>query len=109
MTRAKRHLALLVPQRFYVTQQSARGDRHVYGALSRFVPAQVAELLEGVHAPRVHPGVAEPAGQGVGRLGVAARGLVARCTQKCERGPVKDPFGPLSRVASLTIADRFGN
>jgi DNA helicase-2/ATP-dependent DNA helicase PcrA len=48
MTRAKQHLALLVPQRFYVTQQSARGDRHIYGALSRFVTPQVAALFNGV-------------------------------------------------------------
>ncbi|HSB25900.1 MAG TPA: ATP-dependent helicase [Burkholderiaceae bacterium] len=45
MTRARQHLHLLVPQRFYVTQQGSAGDRHVYGALSRFVPAQVAELF----------------------------------------------------------------
>jgi DNA helicase-2/ATP-dependent DNA helicase PcrA len=48
MTRAKRHLALLVPQRFYVTQQGARGDRHVYAALSRFMPPGVARLFEDV-------------------------------------------------------------
>ena len=42
MTRAKRHLALLVPQRFYVAQQAARGGRHVYASLSRFVPPEVA-------------------------------------------------------------------
>jgi DNA helicase-2/ATP-dependent DNA helicase PcrA len=46
MTRAKEHLALLVPQRFYVTQQSARGDRHLYGARSRFVTPQVAALFD---------------------------------------------------------------
>ena len=37
MTRAKDHLHLLVPQRFYVTQQSARGDRHLYAGRSRFI------------------------------------------------------------------------
>ncbi|HUG25712.1 ATP-dependent helicase [Piscinibacter sp.] len=46
MTRAKRHLHLLVPQRFYVTQQGAGGDRHVYGALTRFIPPPVAALFE---------------------------------------------------------------
>ena len=46
MTRAQHHLHLLVPQRFYVTQQAARGDRHVYGALSRFIPPQVAAHFE---------------------------------------------------------------
>jgi DNA helicase-2/ATP-dependent DNA helicase PcrA len=46
MTRAKRHLALLVPQRFHVTQQSKYGDRHLYGSLTRFVPPAVAALFD---------------------------------------------------------------
>ena len=46
MTRAKQHLHLLVPQRFYVTQQRAFGDRHLYGALTRFIPPEVAAHFE---------------------------------------------------------------
>ena len=42
MTRAQHQLQLLVPQRFYVTQQAARGDRHLWGGLSRFIPPPVA-------------------------------------------------------------------
>lgn len=38
MTRAKRHLQLIVPQRFYVTQQRQLGDRHLYGGRTRFIP-----------------------------------------------------------------------
>ena len=38
MTRAKRHLQLIVPQRFYVTQQRQAGDRHLYGGRTRFLP-----------------------------------------------------------------------
>ena len=38
MTRAKNHLHLIVPQRFYATQQTKSGDRHVYAALTRFIP-----------------------------------------------------------------------
>ncbi|HZQ62201.1 MAG TPA: ATP-dependent helicase [Casimicrobiaceae bacterium] len=38
MTRAKDRLFLLVPQRFYVHQQAAFGDRHVYASRSRFLP-----------------------------------------------------------------------
>lgn len=38
MTRAKDHLDLLVPQRFYVSAQSASGDRHVYANRTRFIP-----------------------------------------------------------------------
>ena len=48
MTRARQHLALLVPQRFYMTQQSGRGDRHVYAARSRFVTPEVAALFDEV-------------------------------------------------------------
>ena len=46
MTRAKRQLTLLMPQRFYVTQQPAYGDRHLHALPSRFVPASVATLFE---------------------------------------------------------------
>jgi DNA helicase-2/ATP-dependent DNA helicase PcrA len=43
MTRARRHLNLLAPQRFHVTQQSRWGDRHLYASLSRFLsPAVLA-------------------------------------------------------------------
>jgi len=42
MTRAKDHLHLLVPQRFHVHQQATYGDRHVYAALTRFIPPEVA-------------------------------------------------------------------
>ena len=54
MTRAKNHLALLVPQRFYVTQQSRHGDRHLYGGLTRFVPPAVAALFEAVGPETAH-------------------------------------------------------
>ena len=38
MTRAKDHLTVVVPQRFYVHQQGSGGDRHVYASRSRFIP-----------------------------------------------------------------------
>ncbi|MEO1202274.1 MAG: ATP-dependent helicase [Pseudomonadota bacterium] len=37
MTRAKQSLTLVAPLRFHVTQQPRDGDRHVYGARSRFM------------------------------------------------------------------------
>jgi len=46
MTRAKHHLHLIAPQRFYVTQQDALGDRHLYGSLSRFIPEALHPLFE---------------------------------------------------------------
>jgi len=39
-----------VPQRFYVTQQAAWGPRHVYGAITRFVPPSLHALFEHVSA-----------------------------------------------------------
>src|SRR4029453_3100434 len=38
MTRAKAHLSLVVPQRFYVHQQPAGGDRYLHALLTRFIP-----------------------------------------------------------------------
>ncbi len=46
MTRAREHLELIAPQRFYLTQQSGFGDRHVYGSLSRFIPQSIQALFE---------------------------------------------------------------
>ena len=46
MTRAKNHLHLIVPQRFFTHQQSATGDRHVYAARTRFVPSALLKLFE---------------------------------------------------------------
>jgi DNA helicase-2/ATP-dependent DNA helicase PcrA len=53
MTRAKEHLHLLVPHRFYVTQQAARGDRHLYASRSRFIPDALADKFETVTWPQV--------------------------------------------------------
>ena len=41
MTRAKNDLDLIVPQRFFVHQQSRNGDRHVYASVSRFIPDRI--------------------------------------------------------------------
>ncbi len=46
MTRAKRHLHVLVPQRFYVTQQAEHGDRHLYGSLTRFIPTELEACFD---------------------------------------------------------------
>jgi ATP-dependent DNA helicase UvrD/PcrA len=46
MTRAKRELDLIAPLKYYVTQQSRMGDRHVYGARSRFLTNAVMACLE---------------------------------------------------------------
>ena len=46
MTRAKEHLQLIVPQRFFVRQQSAYGDRHVHALRSRFIPSALETLFD---------------------------------------------------------------
>jgi DNA helicase II / ATP-dependent DNA helicase PcrA len=48
MTRAKSDLHLIAPMKYYVTQQSRMGDRHVYGAKSRFMTAPVMACLQQV-------------------------------------------------------------
>ena len=46
MTRAKNDLHLIAPLKYYVTSQSRMGDRHVYGAKSRFLTDAVMSTLE---------------------------------------------------------------
>jgi DNA helicase-2/ATP-dependent DNA helicase PcrA len=50
MTRAKDDLDLISPQRFFVRQQSAHGDRHVYALRSRFIPEALTGFFD-AHAP----------------------------------------------------------
>jgi len=76
MTRAKEHLQLMVPQRFYVHQQNAYGDRHVYASLSRFIPNALRPLFEQRSWPRADEAAdsAPAASSGGGaKLDVAAR------------------------------------
>jgi DNA helicase-2/ATP-dependent DNA helicase PcrA len=46
MTRAKDHLHLVMPHRFYVHQQARTGDRHVYASRTRYIPASILSLFE---------------------------------------------------------------
>ena len=48
LTRAKTKLDLVAPLKYYVTQQSRMGERHVYGARSRFLTKAVMACLEEV-------------------------------------------------------------
>jgi len=48
MTRAKTELDLIAPLKYYVTQQSRSGDRHVYGSKSRFLTREVMACLDPV-------------------------------------------------------------
>lgn len=46
MTRAKRSLHLVAPLRYHVTQQRRDGDRHVYGARSRFMTDRLMATMQ---------------------------------------------------------------
>ena len=51
MTRARDRLAIVLPQRFYVMQQSRAGDRHVYASRSRFLTSSVCAAFDHVTWP----------------------------------------------------------
>ena len=46
MTRAKDHLHLVVPQRFFASQQRGNGDRHMYAVRTRFITNAITVLFE---------------------------------------------------------------
>jgi DNA helicase-2/ATP-dependent DNA helicase PcrA len=58
MTRAKDELDLISPQRFFVRQQSAHGDKHVYALRSRFIPDRLMALFD-AHASPMENAAAE--------------------------------------------------
>jgi len=52
MTRAKQSLTLVSPLRFHVTQQRRDGDKHVYGARSRFMSDRLLATMDNRFAGR---------------------------------------------------------
>jgi DNA helicase-2/ATP-dependent DNA helicase PcrA len=52
MTRVKDHLQIIVPQRFYATQQRGNGDRHMYAVRTRFIPGRITKHFEQGAWPR---------------------------------------------------------
>ena len=46
MTRAKDHLHMVVPQRFFAHQQRMNGDRHMYAQRTRFIPDTMVDHFE---------------------------------------------------------------
>jgi DNA helicase-2/ATP-dependent DNA helicase PcrA len=51
MTRAKNDLHLIAPLKYYVANQPKNGDRHVYGARSRFLTKTVMATLSAITWP----------------------------------------------------------
>jgi len=69
MTRAKEDLHIVVPQRFYVHNQTHLGDRHVWASRTRFIPADLMPLFDAYAWPRVP----EPSAPTAAGLAAAAR------------------------------------
>jgi DNA helicase-2/ATP-dependent DNA helicase PcrA len=72
MTRAKDSLALITPQRFFTHGQNPQGDRHVYAARTRFIPATLLQFFETTTWPIVSQAASERSAQQI-RIDVAAR------------------------------------
>ncbi len=60
LTRAKDDLHVIVPQRFFTHGQRPMGDRHVYAARTRFIPADLLDLFEQRAWPIAAPGTIQP-------------------------------------------------
>jgi DNA helicase-2/ATP-dependent DNA helicase PcrA len=52
MTRARHDLQLIAPLKYYITQQPRFGDKHVYGARSRFMSEDVMKQFESKSWPQ---------------------------------------------------------
>ena len=65
MTRAKDHLHLMVPQRFYVHGQRSNGDRHVYAQRTRFIPNALLKHFEWRVWPLAKPAASAQASAGI--------------------------------------------
>jgi DNA helicase-2/ATP-dependent DNA helicase PcrA len=60
MTRARHDLHLVAPLKYYITQQPRTGDKHVYGARSRFITDELMQTLQAKSWPADQYRVAEP-------------------------------------------------
>ena len=52
MTRAKDHLDIMVPQRFFTHGQRSLGDRHVYAQRTRFIPNSLTKYFQSRYWPQ---------------------------------------------------------
>ena len=55
MTRAKDHLDMIVPQRFFAHSQRSNGDRHMYASRTRFIPNEILNYFECCAWPATAP------------------------------------------------------
>ncbi|MDH4124190.1 MAG: ATP-dependent helicase [Gammaproteobacteria bacterium] len=73
MTRAKQSLSLIAPLKYHVTQQRKDGDKHVYGARSRFVTDRLLESMQRQYHGRVDSVSVWHSSRSDKRIDVAAR------------------------------------
>jgi DNA helicase-2/ATP-dependent DNA helicase PcrA len=73
MTRAKDELHLVVPQRFFVHGQPARGDRHLYAARTRFIPEKLLGHFERTAWPLAPAAATGRAASGGPKVDIGAR------------------------------------
>ncbi len=73
MTRAKQSLSLIAPLRYHVTQQHRAGDKHVYGARSRFITDALLATMDKRFAGRPEASVGQFRGISDRQIDVAAR------------------------------------
>ena len=73
MTRAKQSLALISPLRFHVSQQAPTGDKHVYGARSRFVTERLMATMRTCFKGRDEAGATKLHPQSSVQIDVASR------------------------------------
>lgn len=76
MTRAKDELHLMIPQRFYVHQQTPYGDKHVYAQRSRFITKAMLPLFDDMFWPAVKAAAISGIAPAAPRVDVGA-GLLA--------------------------------
>ena len=72
MTRAKNDLHLIAPLKYYVANQPRNGDRHVYGARSRFLTRAVMAKLDAITWPEGDGAAGAPASSAA-RVNVAGK------------------------------------
>lgn len=75
MTRAKHSLSLITPLRYHVTQQHRHGDKHVYGARSRFMTDRLLKTMQQTFHGRREPAADRLAPRSNKKLDVAGKML----------------------------------
>jgi len=73
MTRARQSLVLIAPLKYHVTQQRRDGDKHVYGARSRFLTDALLETMDRRFHGRKEPDTGRQQVRSDKRLDVASR------------------------------------